>query len=180
MAIPTIIVLASGRAERFAASGGETHKLKALLAGKPVLQWTVEAAQASGLPVHVEDGGHPGMGDSIAAGVRATPGAGGWLVLPGDLPLVSSVTLRKVAQALARHEVVLPTFEGRRGHPVGFSQRCGAHLAVLAGDEGASRVVRHFLALDAVLQLEVDDAGICTDIDTVDDLRKAEAILASR
>ena len=28
--------------------------------------------RASGLPFHVEDAGHPGMGDSIAAGVRAT------------------------------------------------------------------------------------------------------------
>lgn len=180
MADPTIVVLASGRGARFAASGGAVHKLQAILAGKPVLQWTLEAARATGLPVHVEDAGHPGMGDSIAAAVRATPGAGGWLILPGDLPLVSSVTLRKVAGALAGHEVVLPTFEGRRGHPVGFSQRCGAHLEVLRGDEGAVRVVRHFLALDAVLRLEVDDAGICADIDTVDDLRAAEALLASR
>jgi molybdenum cofactor cytidylyltransferase len=177
---PTVIVLASGRGERFAASGGTAHKLQALLAGKPVLQWTLDAVKASGLPWHVEDAGHPGMGDSIAAAVRATPQAAGWLILPGDLPLVSSVSLRKVADALAGHEVVLPSHGGKRGHPVGFSARCGPHLAALEGEEGAARVVRHFLALDAVLNLELDDIGVVTDVDTVEDLQRAQALLEAR
>src|SRR5688572_6597570 len=93
---PTVLVLASGRGERFAASGGGTHKLQALLAGKPVLQHTLDAVAASGLPWHVEDAGHDGMGDTIAAAVRATPDAAGWLILPGDLPLVQGATLRAV------------------------------------------------------------------------------------
>src|SRR6476620_5937213 len=116
---PTVLILASGRGERFKASGGKVHKLQALLAGKPVLQHTLDAVRASGLPWHVEDAGHPGMGDSIAAAVRATRDAGGWLVLPGDLPLVRPDSLRQVAAALGEHEVVVPTFKGERGHPVG-------------------------------------------------------------
>ena len=75
---PTVLVLASGRGERFIASGGSTHKLQALLAGKPVLQHTLEAVAASGLPWHLENAGHPGMGDSIAAAVRATSGVRPW------------------------------------------------------------------------------------------------------
>ena len=94
MDLPTVIVLASGRGERFIASGGTTHKLKALLHGKPLLQHTLDAVQASALPWHLEDAGHPGMGDSIAAAVRATSGAAGWMILPGDLPLVQAQTLR--------------------------------------------------------------------------------------
>ena len=87
---PTVLILASGRGERFKASGGMVHKLQALLAGKPVLQRTLDTVRASGLPWHLEDAGHPGMGDSIAAAVRATAGAPGWLVLPGDLPSVKA------------------------------------------------------------------------------------------
>eukprot|EP01034_Spumella_vulgaris_P012556 gene12556-15982_t len=70
---PVVLVLAAGRGERFAASGGTTHKLQALLAGKPVLQHVLDAVQASGLAHHVvhADPSRPGMGDSIAAGVRA-------------------------------------------------------------------------------------------------------------
>ena len=122
---PVVLVLASGRGERFIASGGTGSKLRALLGGKPVLQHTLEAVQASGLPWHLEDAGHPGMGDTIAAAVRATRDAPGWLVLPGDLPLVRPQTLQAVAHALASHEVVMPVFEGRRGHPVGFPPHAG-------------------------------------------------------
>ena len=177
---PTVLVLASGRGERFAASGGGTHKLQALLAGKPVLQHTLDAVAASGLPWHLEDAGHPGMGDCIAAAVRATPEAAGWLILPGDLPLVQVATLRAVAQALAQHAVVVPTFRGKRGHPVGFSAVCRAALLGLEGNQGAAPVVRAQAAINSVALIDVTDEGTVTDIDTLDDLRRAEALLRQR
>lgn len=178
--LPTVLVLASGRGERFTASGGGTHKLQALLAGKPVLQHTLDAVMASGLPWHLEQAGHPGMGDSIAAAVRATPDAAGWLVLPGDLPLVRSDTLRAVAQALAQHAVAIPTYRGQRGHPVGFSVSCREDLLGLKGNQGAAPVVRARIAMNSVAFVELDDLGIVTDIDTVEDLARAEALLAVR
>ncbi|MGE0332427.1 MAG: NTP transferase domain-containing protein [Ramlibacter sp.] len=173
--LPTVLVLAAGRGERFAASGGTTHKLQALLAGKPVLQHVLDAVAQSGLPHHVvhADPSRPGMGDSIAAGVRATAGAAGWLVLPGDLPLVQAATLRAVAQALGQHAVVVPVYQGECGHPVGFAAGCGAQLMALGGEQGAQPVVK---ALGATL-LTVDDVGVVTDVDTVDDLRRAETAL---
>ena len=170
---PTVIVLASGRGERFLASGGTTHKLKALLAGKPVLQHTLDAVRASGLPFHVEDVGHPGMGDSISAAVRATPNANGWLILPGDLPLIQSDTLRQIAAALPHHDVVIPVCNGQRGHPVGFAALCGDKLRNLQGNQGAVPVVRAFSAIEIV----VDDIGVITDIDTVDDLARAQTLV---
>lgn len=175
---PVVIVLAAGRGERFAASGGTAHKLQALLAGKPVLQHVLDAVAASGLPHHVvhADPSRPGMGDSIAAGVRATAGASGWLVLPGDLPLVQPHTLRAVAQALASHAVVAPVYRGERGHPVGFAAPCAQQLAALAGEQGAAPVARAW----GVHLLAVDDAGVVTDVDTVQDLARAEQVLAGR
>ncbi|MFI5444825.1 NTP transferase domain-containing protein [Polaromonas sp. UC242_47] len=177
---PTVLVLASGRGERFAASGGGVHKLQALLAGKPVLQHTLDAVMASGLPWHLESVGHPGMGDSIAAAVRATPEAAGWLVLPGDLPLVQAGTLRAVAEALAQHAVVIPMYQGARGHPVAFSAACRDGLLNLEGNQGAAPVVRAQEAMNSVAFLALDDVGTVTDIDTVDDLARAEQWLAAR
>lgn len=58
MKAPVVLVLASGRGERFIASGGTGSKLQALLGGKTVLQRTLDAVRASGLPWHVEDAGH--------------------------------------------------------------------------------------------------------------------------
>lgn len=177
MSQPTVIILASGRGERFAQSGGRYPKLQALLVDKTVLQHTLDAVRASGLPWHLEDVGHPGMGDSIAAAVRATlqssPQPTGWLILPGDLPLIRSDTLRQIGEALGSHQVVVPVYRKRRGHPVGFSMCCRSELLDLKGNEGARNVV---LAYEAT-ELMVDDIGCVTDIDTVADLHAVEKLL---
>lgn len=170
---PVVLVLASGRGERFRASGGQTHKLQADLGGRPVLQRTLDAVRASGLAWHLEDQGHPGMGDSIAAAVRATAQAPGWLILPGDLPLVRPDSLQRVAEALSVWPVVLPRHVGEKGHPVGFSAVCREGLLGLSGDMGAASVLRQWQAQGQVLTLDLDDAGIVTDIDTLEDLARA-------
>ena len=171
--LPTVLVLASGRGERFTASGGPGHKLQALLGGQTVLQRTLAAVRASGLPWHLEQQGLPGMGDSIAAAASAPPGAAGWLVLPADLPLVRSETLVKVARALASNAVVVPVYQGQRGHPVGFGACCGSDLRNLKGHRGGAQVIFAWGAMELI----VDDPGVCFDIDTVSDLQRAQAWL---
>lgn len=179
--LPTVIVLASGRGERFRASGGLLHKLSARLGGRPVLERTLDAVRASGLPWHLEDAGHPGMGDSIAAAVRATADAAGWLVLPADLPLVRPDTMRQVATRLAAGAAaVQPQYEGRRGHPVAFGADVRETLSGLSGERGAAPVLQAMRARGAVIDLAVDDAGIVTDVDTLADLAAAEVLLAAR
>jgi molybdenum cofactor cytidylyltransferase len=178
---PVVIVLASGRGERFIAAGGTGSKLKAMLAGKPVLERTLDAVRASGLPWHLEDIGHPGMGDSIAAAVRATRDARGWLILPGDLPLVQPETLRAVAAALTgRVNAVQPQYQGERGHPVGFAAGCHAQLSMLEGNLGASSILRSMRAIDSVADLVVDDVGVVTDVDTPEALARAEVLWLER
>ena len=176
--LPTVLILASGRGERFKASGGSVHKLQALLAGKPVLQHTLDAVRASGLPWHVEDVGHPGMGDSIAAAVRHTSNAAGWLVLPGDLPLVQPATLQAMAQVLLDQRAVVawPELAGERGHPVAFGRDCLPDLLALQGEKGAAPVVRKWADQGRGLAVPVHDEGVVTDIDTVDALARAEAL----
>jgi molybdenum cofactor cytidylyltransferase len=152
-----------------------------MLEGRSVLEHTLAAVRASGLAWHLEDAGHPGMGDSIAAAVRATPAAGGWLVLPGDLPLVQPDTLRKIAAALVGGaEVVAPVFAGQRGHPVGFAVALGPALAALTGEQGASTLLRAAAQRGSLRSLPVEDCGVVTDIDTLADLQRADALLRAR
>ena len=172
---PTVIVLASGRGERFTASGGQVHKLQALLGGNKIIDWTLAAVRESGLPYHVEDPGHPGMGDSIAAAVRATPDAQGWLILPADLPLIKPATLLAVAQALKQSSLVYPMYAGQRGHPVGFGRAYAEQLANLKGNRGAAQLIN----AGAATELIVTDVGCVTDIDTLQDLELAQKLLAS-
>ncbi len=170
---PTVIILASGRGERFTASGGQGHKLQALLGGKKIIDWTLDAVRTSGLPFHVEDAGHPGMGDSIAAAVRATRSAHGWLILLADLPLIEPSTLLAVAQALQSADHVIPTFNGQRGHPVGVSRHYTLELLNCKENKGFSDVDIDKLAI----KLIVNDVGCVTDIDTLQDLDKANLLL---
>jgi molybdenum cofactor cytidylyltransferase len=179
--LPIVIVLAAGRCERFAASGASVHKLQALLSGKPVLEHVLDAVRASGLPFQVvrSDASRPGMGDSIAAGVGATPNAPGWLIMPGDLPLIASSTLRAIALA-PPSAVTVPVYQGQRGHPVRFAAECGNALMQLHGNNGAAPVLRARAAINSVAFIDVDDVGVVTDIDTLDDLAYAESLLAQR
>ena len=172
---PTVLILAAGRSERFRAASGGVDKLEADLGGRRVRDWVLAVVQSSGLPWHVVERSHtahlnlPGMGDSIACGVGATPQARGWLVLPADLPLVQKDTLLQVARALSQHKVVVPTWQGERGHPVGFAAVCRDELLALSGDSGARAVVRRHGAH----VLPVDDAGCVFDVDTPEALETA-------
>ena len=184
-----VIVLAAGKGERFKAAGGTQHKLDALLQGLTVRERVIKAVQASGLswhvvlPEHTQHVQNPGMADSIACGVAATRNADGWLVLPADLPLIQPATLEFMAKALhdatqqaAPCDVVVPTYQQQRGHPVGFSKACLQDLLQLTGDKGAASVV----AKHNSLQLPVDDVGCVTDVDTPDLLEAAQQLLEAQ
>lgn len=172
------------------------HKLAAPLGHDTVLGTTLRHAIESGMPVvvvttpplfelarasvaardivvlpEVGTGTEPelGIGRSIAAGVIATPRAEGWLVLPGDMPLVEPQTVRAVARRLAEHPIAFAQFNGRRGHPVGFASELYSELIELTGDEGARRLVARYPAY----AVDCEDAGILVDIDTVLDLELA-------
>ena len=106
-----------------------------------------------------------GMGHSLAAGVAGSTDADGWLIALGDMPLVQPRTIRTLAHALEQGSaIVVPVFDGERGHPVGFSRRFRAELLALSGDAGARTVVTAHAA--AVHRLDVDDPGVLQDVDT--------------
>ena len=189
--LPVVLVLGAGLARRF---GGD--KLAARLPdGREVGAATLaiaraawprvacvvrpgtrmaELAAAAGVRVIECPEAVDGMGYSLAAGVRATPDAGGWVVMLGDMPRVSSQTVRTVAEAVRDGATVaLPVYRGRRGHPVGLHGRLVDRLVALTGDEGARSVVAA-LSHEARM-LEVEDSGILADIDTPADLNDPPA-----
>ncbi len=182
---PTVIVLAAGRGERFKASGGSQDKLNATLNGRALRDHVLVAVRSSGLPFFVVEREHiahlksRGMGDSIAYGVETTAQANGWLILPADLPLIRPQTLLAVAQALLEaedHAVVVPFYQGKQGHPVGFKASCGDALKQLTGDRGARSVVTGYPSI----RLDLNDEGMVMDVDTLLELNEAEKRLAKR
>lgn len=193
-AAPTVLILASGRGERFLASGGTTHKLDALLPAayglpaKTILQTTLDAVIATGLPYHVERGQHLGMGDTIAAAVAQTQNANGWLILPADMPLIDPGAILAMATALhesnkTADEVVLPMVRGQRGHPVGFSKACQAKLLALSGDNGAKSLLQILqtkkIYIDEIPWVRLPE-GCLIDVDTAADIQKINSLIFSR
>ena len=188
---PAVVVLAAGAGSRY---HGTRHKLSEKLGGDTVLVRTLRNAIASEMPVvlviaeglvaeamglvapadmvvvDARSQGGWGMGDSIAAGVSVHSGASGWLVLPGDMPLVRPQSLRAVAQALDQQPIAFAQYRGRRGSPVGFAAELFSELVMLRGDEGARRLLARY----PTAAVELDDPGVLFDIDTVDDLAVAK------
>ena len=188
---PAVVVLAAGAGSRY---HGTRHKLSEQLGGDSVLVRTLRNAIASEMSVVLvisealiaEAKGlvapadmvvvDPrsqtswGMGDSIAAGVSIHASATGWLVLPADMPLVRPGSLRAVAAALDQQPIAFAQHRGRRGHPVGFAAELFSELVMLKGDEGARRLLARY----PTAAVELDDAGVLFDIDTIDDLAVAQ------
>ena len=109
------------------------------------------------------------MGRTLAAGVRAARDASGWVVALADMPFLQSESIRTVADGLNDGATIAaPSFEGRRGHPVGLARRFKDDLLALEGDAGA----RSILAAheDWITLYEVFDPGVLRDIDTPADL----------
>lgn len=196
---PSIVVVAAGRGSRFGVGAPDGRpKLEQPFGLSTVLGTTVRNAVQSQLPVvvvtvaalvpcasaHVaqrdivvvsDEEAARGMGHSIAAGVAERSGAPGWLVLPADMPLVQPGTLLAVASALEDHAVAYAQYQGRRGHPVGFSSELYSELVQLKGDEGARRIVARYPAFG----VDVADAGVLIDIDTPADLDAARTVAAA-
>jgi molybdenum cofactor cytidylyltransferase len=113
-----------------------------------------------------------GMGRSLACGVVAAKDADGWVVTLADMPWIAPATIRAIANAIAAGaDIAAPSFDGERGHPVGFARRHYGALSALTGDAGARALLdRH---RDRVALVAVDDAGILRDVDLPADLRDA-------
>jgi molybdenum cofactor cytidylyltransferase len=110
-----------------------------------------------------------GMGHSLAHGVQQTASAGGWIVALADMPRVKTETIGRIARELiAGAEIVVPVYQGDRGHPVGFGRRFLDELRMLSGDSGARALVQRNQAL--VKRVDCDDPGILFDIDRRSDL----------
>ncbi|MEI6025558.1 MAG: nucleotidyltransferase family protein [Betaproteobacteria bacterium] len=190
---PVVVVLAAGRGSRFA---GASHKLLQALGASTVLGTTLAQVMESRLPCVVvttpalepeaarvvarrdlvvipQHEADKGIGHTVAAGVQARPHAPGWLLLPADMPLVGPHTLEAVAQALPQHTAVVAQHHGRRGHPVGFSSGLYSELMSLVGDDGLRRLLARYPAHG----VEVTDAGVLFDVDTLADLEAARALV---
>ena len=114
----------------------------------------------------------PGMLSSIQVAVAAAVDADILMLLPADMPFVAASTVARVAEAAGRaaDSIVVPTHDGRRGHPIAMPAR----LRALILQAPPQMTLKEVLAQSGAQreELEVDDAGILRDVDVPADLER--------
>jgi molybdenum cofactor cytidylyltransferase len=109
-----------------------------------------------------------GQLSSVIVGIRAADslGSNAILVHPVDHPLIRRKTINDLVARFqeAQSLIVVPSFKGRRGHPVLFSAKLFDELQKAPPDIGARSVI--WSHAEDVVEIETDDEGVITDIDT--------------
>jgi len=183
------VILAAGRSSRMGA-----HKPALELDGKPLLRHVLDAADAVGFADVVVVAGAcadqtralcagatarvavnarfaEGLSTSLQTGLRAlADDMDAAMIFLADMPDVGPALIRRMIAAFdpAARAIVVPTHEGRRGHPVLWARAFfPALLSRTTGDCGARRLIGKFAR--RVHEIEADDAGVLTDLDTPQD-----------
>jgi molybdenum cofactor cytidylyltransferase len=121
------------------------------------------------------------MSLSLKLGIEKLPkGSDGVLIHLGDMPLVLPETIRHLVKeaTLTSKGIVLPSYNGKLGHPRIFKKKYFEKLKKLKGDEGGRSIIAN--NLEDILICEVNDPGVVFDVDLPEDLEKMKFLLKKR
>ena len=183
------IVPAAGSSERF---GGQ--KLLAPIKGEPLLDWTLWPLLDGGIDqvivvtapgadlspaqflrdgrvrVAVNPDPSRGMFSSIQAGLALATGDP-ILILPADMPFITSSTVSGVRRACTeRQRIIVPVYRGKRGHPIAVPAVLRRTMLAAPPESTLKDALAGNLPLR--IELPVTDPGILRDVDTRQDLEE--------
>lgn len=99
-----------------------------------------------------------------------------WLLLPADHPVLEPAIIEQMQAARQRqYSIVVPTYQGKRGHPALIAWEHVAAMRRLPQDVGFNVYMRQHAA--QTLELPVQTESVLWDLDTPDDYRRAGGIL---
>lgn len=133
-------------------------------------------ALEAGCRVAVNPDPERGMLSSIREGIAALGGAhalaqGGevLLVAPADLPALRPATVAELLwrRAAAEAPLAVPTYQGKRGHPLAIASALLPEIETLDLGVGLKELLERHAA--AVLEVPVEDPGAVRDVDTPED-----------
>jgi len=183
------LVVAAGLSSRM-----EKFKPFLELGDKTIIEWVVETLQSAGISKIVLVTGFRAaemeqmlsgrglifarnehytdtqMFESVKIGLQVLEGqCGRFFILPGDLPLFRRYTLESIlsAQEKTSAGVVIPSFSGKRGHPILVSENKISQILEYDGPSGLKGALSSLTCLQ--MELAVPDPGILLDADTPDD-----------
>ncbi len=174
------------------------------LDGKPVIEWAIGGFRQAGItdirvvvghradelvpvldalevkPIINEQYDY-GMFSSVHAGIRTFDDkVEGFFLLPGDIPLVKSKTLKKMLEVYQQTEncVIYPSFLGQRGHPPLITRPCFGEIMNQPLSGNLRSVLQHFE--HRACNVELIDQSILLDMDTATDYQNICSSLMRR
>jgi len=181
-----VVILAAGYSSRIG-----KNKMELLINGKPILGYVIEAFYPLCHKITVV-GGHYfdgiqsicksydkvnlvynanyslGMFSSILCGIENVSCE--CFITPGDYPLITTEIVERIGNTPG--DFVVPTYKGKRGHPVKLS----FEALKLLKNEPIDSNLKNFRNRFIVDHVEVDDLSILMDIDTMESYEKVKDI----
>ena len=93
----------------------------------------------------------------------------GWLLIPADHPLLSASVLEQLIAAWNQSDAdaLVPTFQGRRGHPTFFRWRLADKISAIPSGRGLNQLLNTQSV--QVQEVAVEDRSVVVDLDTPQD-----------
>ena len=107
-----------------------------------------------------------GMFSSVRRGIKEVC-SDRFFIIPGDQPVVKKETFKALLNV--EGDIVIPRYKGKKGHPALFDSKLSKEILTWDNTE----ILRNYIhSKDNVLIVDVDDAGIGLDVDTLEDYEK--------
>lgn len=107
-----------------------------------------------------------GMSSSIKCGLsQIDKRAEAIMIMLGDQPLIGKEIVDTLIEMFLKSNqgIIVPVYEGRRGHPIIFDVKYKSELLSLKDDIGGRKVIETHL--QDILEVEVNSPGVIIDID---------------
>jgi molybdenum cofactor cytidylyltransferase len=119
-----------------------------------------------------------GQLSSLHAGMRSLPkdASDGILVCPIDHPLISPLLVDRLIKAFRAQKklIVMPTWQGHRGHPVIFASQLYQELLTAPAEAGARAVVWAHQA--DIFEMPTTEEGVTQNLDDPEALQRATGV----
>ena len=93
----------------------------------------------------------------------------GWLLIPADHPLLDSSVLDRLLDQWQKinPRILVPTCNGRRGHPTIFRWLLAEEVSLIPADQGINHLLQ--VHADQVSEVGIDNSSVLIDLDTPED-----------
>lgn len=111
-----------------------------------------------------------GQSESMKLGIRASSlNTEAFMFFVGDQPLLDSKTINKIIEMFKNSdkEIIVPTYNGKKGSPTIFSSKFRDKLLKVEGDKGGRKIIEENTC--EVGYVTIDDYKVGLDIDTWDE-----------